>query len=163
MKKEVRQLSQEFGKADQPPLYEVSSMEMTDIQIYNKYDRSDDKKEIITILAELNGCSKDKIKNILREYGVVFKEDKNRKPQTLKKHIENKKQEKIKKEIVLTKKEIIEKELKDNGITNENFDLVVPEIIIDTLEKKLDYLLKQINKMTKEAEDIQVFLEKLKN
>lgn len=45
-------------------------MQMTDTEILGKYNRSDDKKGVVQILADLNGCDKDTIQQILIQ-GVV--------------------------------------------------------------------------------------------
>lgn len=45
-------------------------MQMTDTEILGKYNRSDDKKGMIQILADLNGCDKDTIQQILIQGGV---------------------------------------------------------------------------------------------
>lgn len=45
-------------------------MQMSNAEIVGKYKRADDKKAQISILAELNGCDKEKIKQILLEGGV---------------------------------------------------------------------------------------------
>ena len=45
-------------------------MQMTDTEILVKYNRSDDKKGMVQILADLNGCDKDTIQQILIQGGV---------------------------------------------------------------------------------------------
>lgn len=45
-------------------------MQMTDTDILGKYNRSDDKKGMVQILADLNGCDKDTIQQILIQGGV---------------------------------------------------------------------------------------------
>lgn len=45
-------------------------MQMTDTEILGKYNRSDDKKGMVQILADLNGCDKDTIQQILIKGGV---------------------------------------------------------------------------------------------
>lgn len=45
-------------------------MQMSNAEIVGKYKRADDKKAQISILAELNGCDKETIKQILLEGGV---------------------------------------------------------------------------------------------
>ena len=45
-------------------------MQMTDTEILGKYNRSDDKKGVVQILADLNGCDKDTIQQILIQGGV---------------------------------------------------------------------------------------------
>ena len=45
-------------------------MQMTDTEILGKYNRSDDKKGMVQILADLNGCDKDTIQQILIQGGV---------------------------------------------------------------------------------------------
>ena len=45
-------------------------MQMTDTEILGKYNRSDDKKGMVQILADLNGCDKDTIQQILIRGGV---------------------------------------------------------------------------------------------
>lgn len=45
-------------------------MQMTDTEILAKYNRSDDKKGMVQILADLNGCDKDTIQQILIQGGV---------------------------------------------------------------------------------------------
>lgn len=46
-------------------------MEMTVNEIVAKYNRATEKKEQISILAQLNGCDEDKIRRILAENGVT--------------------------------------------------------------------------------------------
>lgn len=45
-------------------------MQMTDTEIIGRYNRSDDKKDMVMILADLNGCDEDTIKQILIKGGV---------------------------------------------------------------------------------------------
>lgn len=45
-------------------------MQMTDTEILGKYNRSDDKIGMVQILADLNGCDKNTIQQILIEGGV---------------------------------------------------------------------------------------------
>lgn len=45
-------------------------MQMSNAEIVAKFNRADDKKAQIGILADLNGCDKEKIKQILLEGGV---------------------------------------------------------------------------------------------
>lgn len=45
-------------------------MQMTDSEILGKYNRSDDKKGMVQILAELNGCDKETIQQILINGGI---------------------------------------------------------------------------------------------
>lgn len=45
-------------------------MQMTDTEILGKYNRSDDKKGMVQILADLNSCDKDTIQQILIQGGV---------------------------------------------------------------------------------------------
>lgn len=45
-------------------------MQMTDSEILGKYNRSDDKKGMVQILAELNGCDKGTIQQILINGGI---------------------------------------------------------------------------------------------
>lgn len=45
-------------------------MQMTDTEIIDRYNRSDEKKDMVMILADLNGCDKDTIKQILIKGGV---------------------------------------------------------------------------------------------
>lgn len=45
-------------------------MQMSNAEIVSKYKRADDKKAQIGILADLNGCDKEKIKQVLLEGGV---------------------------------------------------------------------------------------------
>lgn len=49
-------------------------MQMSEYEIVNKYNRNDDKKAFIKILAQLNGCSEDDIKAILIKNGVKLDE-----------------------------------------------------------------------------------------
>lgn len=49
-------------------------MQMSEYEIVNKYNRNDDKKAFIKILAQLNGCSEDDIKDILIKNGVKLDE-----------------------------------------------------------------------------------------
>lgn len=49
-------------------------MQMSDYEIVCKYNRSDDKKGYVKILAQLNGCSEDAIKDILIKGGVNLDE-----------------------------------------------------------------------------------------
>ena len=46
-------------------------MEMTDNEIVAKYNRASEKKGQISILAQLNGCDEEKIRQILIENGVT--------------------------------------------------------------------------------------------
>lgn len=45
-------------------------MQMTDTEILGKYNRADDKKDMVQILADLNGCDKNTIQQILIKSGV---------------------------------------------------------------------------------------------
>lgn len=45
-------------------------MQMTETEILSKYNRSDDKKGMVQILADLNGCDKNTIQQILIEGGI---------------------------------------------------------------------------------------------
>ena len=60
-------------------------MQMTDTEILGRYNRSDDKKDMIMILADLNGCDEDTIKQILIKSGVPESEFITKKRQSRKK------------------------------------------------------------------------------
>ena len=45
-------------------------MEMTNNEIVSKFKRAEGKKEQISILAQLNGCNEEKIKQILIDEGI---------------------------------------------------------------------------------------------
>lgn len=45
-------------------------MQMTETEILGKYNRSDDKKDMVQILADLNGCDKKTIQQILINGGI---------------------------------------------------------------------------------------------
>lgn len=45
-------------------------MQMKEIEIVGKYNRATNKKEQITILAQLNGCSEEDIRKVLIENGI---------------------------------------------------------------------------------------------
>lgn len=49
-------------------------MEMTDLEILRSYRQAKKKKEQITILSELNCCSKEKIIEILKNNGIQKQE-----------------------------------------------------------------------------------------
>lgn len=46
-------------------------MQMSKVEIVGSYRRADNKKEQLSILAQLNGCDEDKIKAILLEGGLT--------------------------------------------------------------------------------------------
>lgn len=58
-------------------------MQMTDTEILGKYNRSDDKKGVVQILADLNGCDKDTIQQILIQGGVPESEVANLRSQVM--------------------------------------------------------------------------------
>ena len=60
-------------------------MQMTDTEIIGRYNRSDDKKDMVMILADLNGCDEDTIKQILIKGGVPESEFITKKRQGIKK------------------------------------------------------------------------------
>lgn len=45
-------------------------MYMTDSEILSKYSKADNKKEMLQILADLNGCDKGSMKEFLLEHGI---------------------------------------------------------------------------------------------
>lgn len=45
-------------------------MQMTNKEIVGKFNRADDKKKIVQILADLNGCSREEILDILRMHDI---------------------------------------------------------------------------------------------
>ena len=45
-------------------------MEMSNNEIFSKFKRAEEKKEQISILAQLNGCNEEKIKQILIDEGI---------------------------------------------------------------------------------------------
>lgn len=66
-------------------------MQMTNKEIVGKFNRADDKKKIVQILADLNGCSREDILDILRMHDIPESElpkKRGRKPVTVKKEFE---------------------------------------------------------------------------
>lgn len=61
-------------------------MEMSNNEIVSKFKRAEEKRQQISILAQLNGCSEEKIKQILIDEGIseaeiqLFKKRRGRKP-----------------------------------------------------------------------------------
>lgn len=45
-------------------------MQMTNSEIVGKFNRADDKKKIVQIMADLNGCSREEILDILRMHDI---------------------------------------------------------------------------------------------
>lgn len=63
-------------------------MYMNDSEILGKFNRADDKKQIVQVLADLNGCSKSEMEKYLVELGIpedsLAKKKRGRKPKDLK-------------------------------------------------------------------------------
>ena len=130
-------------------------MQMSDLEIVNKFKRADNKAGHITILAQLNGCPEDTIRDVLRKGGIP--EDEIPVPKSKRKTAPAKE-----KDNESTKDgSVFEEEPKLTEEEQRMLDkaLSIPAPVADAVLARLNKLKKKIQKYEQECETLEAFLE----
>ena len=132
-------------------------MQMSDAEIVNKFKRADNKAGHITILAQLNGCPEDTIRDVLRKGGIPEAEipvpkskrkTSNRKPEPAK--------EKVDENILDGYVEVPELTEEEQRIVDKACS--IPEPVRNAVLARLNKMRKKIMKYEKECEILEAFL-----
>lgn len=135
-------------------------MQMSDLEIVNKFKRADNKAGHITILAQLNGCPEDTIRDVLRKGGIP--EDEIPVPKS-KRKTSNRKTAPAKEKVNESTKDgsVFEEEPKLTEEEQRMLDkaLSIPAPVADAVLARLNKLKKKIQKYEQECETLEAFLE----
>jgi hypothetical protein len=120
-------------------------MEMNENEIVRSYRESKDKKQQIGILADINCCKPEQIKEILKKNGVDLRGGNYRA-----KKEETPKEETMKENVLERKIEIPEEQIVKDKL---------PRIVRKTLEEDLDFIEEQLKELIEKKITIKKFLE----
>lgn len=135
-------------------------MQMSDLEIVNKFKKADNKVGHITILAQLNGCPEDTIREILRNGGI---------PETEIPMPKSKRKTSNRK--TAPAKEKVDESTKNGSVFEEEPELTeeeqrmldkalsIPVPVVDAVLSRLNKLKKKIQKYEQECETLEAFLE----
>lgn len=135
-------------------------MQMSDLEIVNKFKKADNKVGHITILAQLNGCPEDTIREILRNGGI---------PETEIPMPKSKRKTSNRK--TAPAKEKVDESTKNGSVFEEEPELTeeeqrmldkalsIPVPVVDAVRSRLNKLKKKIQKYEQECETLEAFLE----
>ena len=135
-------------------------MQMSDLEIVNKFKQADNKVGHITILAQLNGCPEDTIREILRNGGI---------PETEIPMPKSKRKTSNRK--TAPAKEKVDESTKNGSVFEEEPELTeeeqrmldkalsIPVPVVDAVRSRLNKLKKKIQKYEQECETLEAFLE----
>ena len=135
-------------------------MQMSDLEIVNKFKKADNKVGHITILAQLNGCPEDTIREILRNGGI---------PETEIPMPKSKRKTSNRK--TAPAKEKVDESTKNGSVFEEEPELTeeeqrmldkalsIPVPVVDAVLLRLNKLKKKIQKYEQECETLEAFLE----
>lgn len=114
-------------------------MYMDELEIISKFKKADNKREMLQVLADLNGCSKDEMKAYLLEHGISEDDfpKRGRKP-------------KVEKEDM--KKEVKEEVPHMESIKTVAQRMEIPEPVLRVIAARVEVLTKKIMKMDKERD-----------
>lgn len=137
-------------------------MQMTDTEIVSKYKRAENKKEQISILAQLNACDEDEIKKVLLKGGLTeddLPKKRGRKPGT--KETKKMPEEKV---IAEETNEALAEMLEMPELTPEEEKqvdraLAIPEPVRTACMARVSVLTDKIIELEKERNCIQDYLE----
>lgn len=137
-------------------------MQMTDTEIVSKYKRAENKKEQISILAQLNACDEDEIKKVLLKGGLTeddLPKKRGRKPGA--KETKKMPEEKV---IAEEKNEALAEMLEMPELTPEEEKqvdraLAIPEPVRTACMARVSVLTDKIIELEKERDCIQDYLE----
>lgn len=114
-------------------------MEMTDLEIVSSYRQAKKKKEQITILSQLNACSKEKIIEILKNNGIQKQEL----PRNRKKKVDT--------DQVATNQVATVKEEENVKMKNDLTDHRIMHEVINNLSSLADGIEKEISNKSKDV------------
>jgi ribosomal protein L16 Arg81 hydroxylase len=120
-------------------------MEMNENEIVRSYRESKNKKQQIDILADINCCKPEQIKEILKKNGVDLRGGNYRA-----KKEETPKEETMKENVLERKIEIPEEQIVKDKL---------PRIVRKTLEEDLDFIEEQLKELIEKKITIKKFLE----
>jgi hypothetical protein len=135
-------------------------MQMSDLEIVNKFKKADNKVGHITILAQLNGCPEDTIREILRKGGI---------PETEIPMPKSKR--KTSNRNTAPAKEKVDESVKNGSVFEEEPKLTeeeqrmldkalsIPTPVADAVLARLNKLKNKIQKYEQECETLEAFLE----
>lgn len=135
-------------------------MQMSDLEIVNKFKKADNKVGHITILAQLNGCPEDTIREILRKGGI---------PETEIPMPKSKRKTSNRK--TAPAKEKVDESTKNGSVFEEEPELTeeeqrmldkalsIPVPVVDAVRSRLNKLKKKIQKYEQECETLEAFIE----
>ena len=140
-------------------------MQMTVEEIIRSYTESKDKSKQIGILADLNGCDKEKIRSILRTRGVELptKGRPKKEPEIIKTDFDYNKAKKMVTIKNLSTGDTITKPLeelvvkKDNKITETK--PVLPDLVANLIKERIRTIEEQMLSLRLDKEELEDFLE----
>lgn len=143
-------------------------MYMKDSEIVSKYKKADNRMEMWQILADLNGCTKEAMKDFLIAHGIpesdFAKDKRGRKPKVKKivdVHLDIKEDKETGMGRVVSREELADEV--DVAQTKEDNKeptgmISIPPSVKKACEKRIDKIYDQIRELTFEFEEIQHFL-----
>lgn len=136
-------------------------MYMNEMEIVGKFRRADDKKEMLEILADLNGCSNDAMKSYLLAHGVAEDEfPKRRKKASIKEAAEPAKGDGIQAEPRKTVAQLAEMpELTPEERIRVDMALAIPEPVRRAIADRIRDLTAKIMEMEKDRDCLTAYLE----
>lgn len=130
-------------------------MYMSESEIIGKFRKADNKKEILQILADLNGCDKDVMKSYLLEHGISEDEfpKRGRKPKVAKEEVPHM-------EPVKTVAQLMElPELTPGEQRKVDRALAIPEPVRRAVADRIENLTEKIMELEKERDCLCDYLE----
>lgn len=142
-------------------------MYMTDSEILSKYRKSDNKKEMLQILADLNGCDKEGMKKFLLEHGIPesdFEVKRGRKPKMKqnaeKAQTEKKEQDQPKSEPTKPAAQLLEEpNLTPEEQSQVERALAIPMPVRQAVADRIEVLTNKVIEIEKERDCLCDFLE----
>lgn len=138
-------------------------MYMSESEIIGKFRRADNKKEILQVLADLNGCNKDEMKSYLLEHGVSEDDfpKRGRKPKVAKEEVKKSVKEEVPyMEPVKTVAQLMEMpELTPEEQSKVDRALAIPEPVRRAVADRIEGLTAKIMELEKERDCLCDYLE----
>lgn len=138
-------------------------MYMSESEIIGKFRRADNKKEMLQVLADLNGCSNDDMKTYLLEHGVSEGDfpKKGRKPNVAKKEVKKSVKEEVPYiEPVKTVAQLMEMpKLTPEEQSKVDRALAIPEPVRRAVADRIECLTAKIMELEKERDCLCDYLE----
>lgn len=138
-------------------------MYMSESEIIGKFRRADNKKEMLKVLADLNGCSNDDMKTYLLEHGVSEDDfpKRGRKPKVAKEEVKKPVKEEVPHmEPVKTVAQLIEMpELTPEEQSKVDRALAIPEPVRRAVADRIEGLTAKIMELEKERDCLCDYLE----